>query len=319
MKQVNLFILSGILFSLSPIADAVEDQQDVAEYVSPFSKENENCFVCHSVKKYSYTDEGEGKTFKGVMNTEGILSRDEFYSSTHKSFSCTDCHSSQFRSFPHSEDAIAAKHFNCLDCHGGDPAFAVFNFETLDSEFRRSVHFRLEEKGFTCWQCHDPHEYRLRARHSDDPKTAIKYDNDICLGCHDNFGKFSRFSEKKIKIKKVHKWLPHQDTHFASVRCLECHGKENEKILVAHYVMPEKAALRDCRECHADDNKAMASLLITRSYNNTEGTNSAFTEGLSLIGPSRNKALDKMLVTVFMIIMAGMSFHFLMRIILRKT
>lgn len=318
MSYLKSFLLLTAILFLPERLDAVYTPQDAVRYVSPFAKENERCFTCHSVKKYLYTDESDGKTYKGSMDPEEILVRDEFYSSNHKSLSCTDCHSSQFRSFPHPEDLKAGKDFNCLDCHGGDPAYAVFNFETIDSEFRRSVHSRLEEKGFTCWQCHDPHEYRLVARESEDPKVTVKYDNDICLGCHSDFKKFSRYSEDKIKISKVHKWLPQQETHFASVRCIECHGRENEKLLVAHYVMPEEAALRDCKKCHTEDDNAMASLLIAKPLGHNGGDSNAWINGLSLIGPNRNKNLDNMLLTFFGAVIAIMGIHIMFRFICKK-
>ena len=318
MKYLKSFLLLMAILFLPGRSNAVETVQDAVKYVSPSAKENESCFTCHSVKKYSLTDESDGKTYKGSMNPGDILVMDEFYSSNHKSLSCTDCHSSQFRSFPHPEDAKTAKDFNCLDCHGGDPAYSVFNFETIDSEFRRSVHSRLEEKGFTCWQCHDPHEYKLVARKSEDPKAAVKYDNDICLGCHGDFKRFSRFSEDKIKISKVHKWLPHLETHFASVRCIDCHGRENEKLLVAHYIMPEEAALRDCKKCHTEDDNAMASLLVARSSGNNGGDSNALVNSLSIIGPNRNKILDKMLLTFFAAVIAIMGIHIMFRLFLKK-
>ncbi len=316
----KLLLIISFFFPYSANAVDTEEQsvQDKIKYVSPFAKENEQCFSCHTLNKYEYTDDVTGKLLKGIMDPEGILVRDHFYSSNHKSFSCTDCHSSRYQEFPHSEELKSLPQFNCLDCHAGDAAYAVFKFEDIDAEFRKSIHFRLEEKGFNCWQCHDPHGYRLTARHSKDIKETVIYDNAICLDCHADYERFSRFSDrKKIKLSKVHKWLPHQSTHFKSVRCIDCHTKANENLLVPHYVMPEEAALRDCRKCHTEDVEEMASLLMIKTDNtNDRDLNSdVIMNGLSLTGPNRNSSLDKAILTFFTALMAVIGIHILFRII----
>src|SRR4030042_958864 len=227
----KLLLIISFFFPYSANAVDTEEQsvQDKIKYVSPFAKENEQCFSCHTLNKYEYTDDVTGKLLKGIMDPEGILVRDHFYSSNHKSFSCTDCHSSRYQEFPHSEELKSLPQFNCLDCHA-------------------------------------------------------------------DYERFSRFSDrKKIKLSKVHKWLPHQSTHFKSVRCIDCHTKANENLLVPHYVMPEEAALRDCRKCHTEDVEEMASLLMIKTDNtNDRDLNSDFIfNGLSLIGPKRKSSLDK--------------------------
>jgi hypothetical protein len=138
------------------------------------------------------------------------------------------------------------------------------------------------------------------------------------LECHDDFKRFSRYSEDKVKISKVHKWLPNQEIHFASVRCIDCHGRENEKLLVAHYVMPEEAALRDCKKCHTEDVDAMASLLFTKPSGDNGGDSNAWINGLSIIGPNRNKNLDNIILTLFAAIIAIMGIHIMFRFISKK-
>jgi hypothetical protein len=322
MRYINSRLLLAAIFFLPNAVNGIDKEeqskQDTIKYISPYAKENERCFKCHSLKKYEYTDKVTGKALKGVMDPEGILDRNDFYSSNHKSFICTDCHSSQFQDFPHSEELRNEQQFNCLDCHGGDPDYAVFKFEEIDAEFRKSIHFRLEEKGFNCWQCHDPHSYRLTARHNPDIKETVKYDNAICLNCHADYERFRLFSDRpENKLSKVHKWLPHQSTHFKSVRCIDCHTKANENILVPHYVMPEEAALRDCRKCHTGDAKEMASLLLikTDNRNNQDFTNNAVINSLSIIGPNRNNYLNRLILTFFTAVIAVIGVHIFFRVI----
>ncbi len=322
MKHSNLKLLLPVVLLFPALSYSAEKQefflQDTVKYISPFEKENERCFICHSLKKYEYSDKASGKTFKGTMNAYGILVRNGFYTSNHKSFSCTDCHSSQFQNFPHPEELKNEPQFNCLDCHGGDAAYMVFKFEAIDAEFRKSVHFRLEEKEFSCWQCHDPHSYRLTVRYSTNLREAVKYDNAICLDCHADYERFNKFSDRdKIKLSKVHKWLPHQSTHFKSVRCIDCHAKTSENLLVPHYVMPEEAALRNCKKCHTENAEAMTSLLMTKMNDkgNRNLDNEVIMSGLSIIGPNRNKNLNDLILALFAAVLAVIGIHILLRVI----
>ena len=322
MRYLDYMLLLVFIFILPSASYAFERgvllQQDTIAYISPFKKENDRCFKCHLQKNYEYVDETSGKKLKGIMNSEGILSENEFYTSNHKSFSCTDCHSSQFQAFPHPEELKTELQFNCLDCHGGDASYAVFNFEEIDREFRKSVHFRLEEKGFDCWKCHDAHGYRLSFRNSENMKETILYDNSICLNCHADYDRFKLYSDReKINLKRVHKWLPHQASHFKSVRCIECHTRTNEKILVPHYVVPEGAALRDCRKCHTGDAEAMASLIMIKPADKStrNSDNNIVVSRLNIIGPNRIKYLDNLILTIFAAMMAVIGIHLIFRII----
>ena len=309
------FLFSGT--SLSGLESENIPVQDTILYASPFKKDNERCFICHGQERYEYTDETSGRRIKAAMDRGKILSIQEFYGSNHKSFSCTDCHSSGYLSFPHPEKLKDEPQFNCLDCHGGDPSYTEFKFEEIDTEYRKSVHFKLEEKGFNCWQCHDPHSYRLMARNSKDLKEIVLYDNDICLDCHSDYDRFQLFSDRdKIKLNRVHKWLPHQNTHFKSVRCIDCHTKINENLLVSHFVVPEEGAVRNCRKCHSDESSAMTSLLktIPKTKRNEELKNT-FISGLNIIGPNRNKFLDNISMMILTVVMAIIAIHLLFRVI----
>jgi hypothetical protein len=101
-------IRSLFLFSLLIVAKSVSGNvrgeitiQDTGAYVSPFAADNERCFRCHGQERYEYTNETLGRQVKALMCTERIMKREEFYDSNHKSFSCTDCHSGDYVTFPH--------------------------------------------------------------------------------------------------------------------------------------------------------------------------------------------------------------------------
>ncbi len=294
--------------------------QDTINYVSQFAEANESCFKCHSLRKYEYTDEATGQQERGLMLPWMIILRQQFYESNHKSFKCTECHSHDFEIYPHPEEIKSEYHFHCLDCHGGDPAYAAFKFEEIDAEYSKSVHFSLEEKGFTCWNCHDPHVNKLMARNSKNFEEIIAYDNNICLDCHADNYEFSSFSDSiRVNLRKSHKWLPNQTIHLKAVRCIDCHNTISEKVLVSHLIVPGGEAVRDCNKCHSDKATAMTSLLAiwSRDDDSKEFNNDSVLDALSIIGPGRNRMISWLSTILFASVILIIGIHLLFRIIKR--
>jgi Zn finger protein HypA/HybF involved in hydrogenase expression len=308
------------------VSSALPDEEkgtasDTSAYRSAFYEDNERCFSCHGQKTYSYTNENLGKQIKAMMFQERIIHRDEFYSSNHKSFSCTDCHSSDYEKFPHPGELRMEQIFNCIDCHGGDDKFSKFNFEIIESEYQQSVHYKLEEEGFSCWKCHDPHTYRINIRDSRNIGEAILYDNNICLNCHSDYERFQLLSDKKeINILKTHDWLPNQEAHFTSVRCIECHTQVNDTVLVAHLVRPKEMAVKGCNECHSKNSLLMSSLYKIRSK---EQRKDGFFNGIIMnesyvIGANRNEYLNLLSFIIFLGVVGVIGIHVVFRIIKKR-
>src|SRR5512133_2893166 len=97
------------------------DAKDTAAYVSKFAADNDRCFKCHGQGKYEYTNETQSRQAFCLMCSNRIIKKEDFYVSNHKSFSCTDCHSAEYATFPHPGQLRMEQMYNCLDCHGGDP------------------------------------------------------------------------------------------------------------------------------------------------------------------------------------------------------
>jgi len=268
--------------------------QDTAKFVSRFEADNDRCFKCHGQEKYEYTNETLGKQVRDIMCSERIVRKNEFYSSNHKSFSCTDCHSDQYVKFPHSGELRMEQKYICIDCHGGDEKFAKYHFEEIEAEYQKSTHFKMENDGFSCWKCHNPHTYKISVRNNTNLKETIAYDNAICLNCHSNFSNFQLISDKaEIDIIQKHGWLPNQALHFANVRCIECHTKINNNIPVSHQIRPKGEAVRLCNECHSKNSLLMASLY---KFESKEQRRDGFFNGIILnasyvIGANRNEYL----------------------------
>jgi len=323
MKFLNfklLVIISILDFSMSAYAfkGTKPSVQDTISYISPFHDDNERCFKCHGQGKYEYTNESLGRQVRALMCSERIMNRLEFYSSNHKSFSCTDCHSEEYSKFPHPGELRMEMQYNCLDCHGGDEAFSKFNFEEIDAEYKQSVHFKLEEEGFTCWECHNPHSYKISIRNTQNLKETIQYDNNICLNCHSDFNRLQLMSDsKEINLVKKHDWLPNQASHFRNVRCIECHTKINDSILVSHFIVPKAEAVKGCNDCHSKNSILMTSLY---KFESKEQRKDGFVNGIIMnesyvIGANRNKYLNILSLIFFGLVILIVALHTFFRII----
>ena len=223
--------------------------------------ENENCLKCHGQSKYTYENPESNKTVTKRMYTELVMDREVFYASNHREFKCTDCHSEDYSTFPHAGNLRMETKANCIDCHGGDEKYARFKFEQIESEFQASVHSEKHSEDFTCWMCHNAHTYKINARTNENLKETITYDNQICLNCHADVKNYQLLTARdKPNILQKHEWLPNQASHFTNVRCIECHARNEDTLVVAHHVVPKDQAVRKCEACHSKNSILYASL-----------------------------------------------------------
>jgi Zn finger protein HypA/HybF involved in hydrogenase expression len=290
---------------------------DTTKFIPPYAEDNERCFKCHGQSKYEYANETLGRQVKAMMFSERIVNREEFYNSNHKNFSCTDCHSAEYVTFPHNGTLRMEPKLTCIDCHGGDENFKQYHFEEIVTDYQNSIHFKLEEEGFSCWKCHNPHSYKISVRNKSNTKETVAYDNAICLNCHSDFSRFQLLTdEAEINIIEKHDWLPNQKSHFASVRCIECHSMINNNIPVSHQIMPKKDAVKRCNECHSQNSMLMASLY---KFSAREERRDGFVNGIILnesyvIGANRNKYLNIFSLIIFAGVIAGVCVHVFFRL-----
>lgn len=323
MKSMNFrFLVLIAFFSFPSVGHAFEREkpplEDSIAYLSPFHDDNERCFKCHGQGKYEYNNESLGRQVNALMCSDRVIYRNEFYVANHKTFSCTDCHSEAYTKFPHPGELRMEMQYNCLDCHGGDEAFARFNFEEIDSEYQQSVHFRLKDEGFTCWKCHNPHSYKISRRNSTNLKETIQYDNNICLNCHSDFSRLQLMSDnKEINLMEKHDWLPNQASHFRSIRCIECHTKVTDSLLVSHLIIPKDQSVKRCNECHSRNSLLMASLY---KFQSREQRRDGFFNGVILnesyvIGANRNEYLNILSLVIFGLVLVIIGSHIYFRLI----
>jgi len=282
--------------------------------VNDYVDDNEACLKCHGEMKYVIEDPNTGRSKHQRMYSERAIDRDAFYTSVHRTFACSDCHSYDYNTFPHAIETRVEEQFLCMDCHGYDETFAQYHFEDIELEFQESIH-NMDE--FTCWKCHDPHSYKAFMRNAEDLKEAILYDNNICLRCHADFDRFTLLTEREeVVVVESHDWLPNQAAHFRSVRCIECHTEVNDSILIAHKILPKANAVKNCTECHSRDSRLMHTLYKFETEEARKGgfANSIMINNSYVIGANQNVWLNRLSFLVFGMTLLVILFHSYLRI-----
>lgn len=314
-RGINLFLIGLCCFIYLPAFS--QDESEVEEFV--YAEQNKLCFKCHGHKTYHYYNEMQGRDIKDRMNPYFIIDSALFYQSNHRSFSCTDCHSTEFENFPHSGELRMEEKLVCIDCHGGDESFAKYDFERIDEEFHNSVHSTKHSEDFTCWMCHNPHSYKINARTNDNILETIQYDNDICLSCHADLNKYQLISNlTNPNVLVSHEWLPNQALHFLNVRCIECHAEVQSDMMIAHKVQSKDKAVKNCVECHSQNSILLASLYkfqVKEGRNKMGFVNSTILNNSYIIGANRNYYLNIISLIIFGGVIAGIAFHATLRFI----
>lgn len=317
-QKLILFILIQGIFSFLPLI-----AQDETEISAITIEKNQECLKCHGHRYFSYFNEYAGRDIKERMNPLYIMDSAQFYKSNHRTFMCTDCHSSEYgSSFPHPNQLRFEPSFTCMDCHEGNEDFADFHFETIKEEFEKSVHSTKHSEEFTCWMCHNPHSYHISARNSENLLETIQYDNEICLGCHSDQSRLGLLSDRKIyDMLNQHQWLPNNKLHFQRVRCIECHARINDTLLVAHLIQPKEKAVKLCVECHSQNSLLMASLYkhIKQETQAKQGfLNAAILSEGYVIGANRNYFLNYGSLAIFALVIIAITIHAVLRSIYPK-
>ncbi len=319
MLKNSIFILLFILAFLLPLIGQEESE------IAPITYEkNHECLKCHGQKYFSYFNEYVGRDVKERMNPMYIMDSATFYMSNHRTFMCTDCHSYEYgTSFPHPNQLRFEPSFSCMDCHEGNDEYAEFQFEKINEEFLASVHSEKHSDEFTCWMCHNPHTYHITARTSENLLETIQYDNEICLSCHSDQSKMGLLSDRHIyDMLNQHEWLPNQKLHFNKVRCIECHARISDTLMVAHNIQPKEQAVKLCVECHSQNSILMASLFkhIKQETQEKQGfLNAAILSQGYVIGANRNTYLNIGSLVIFGLVILGIATHAILRYIYPKN
>lgn len=314
MKKIGIICL--LLIFIIPVYS-----QDNEEEPVDHSPENSHCFQCHGGATYSFFNEVTEQNITKRMNPYLIMDSVLYYDQNHKTFLCTDCHSTDYETYPHNNELQMDPLPSCLDCHEGDDATAQYNFEEINEQFLESEHSTKHSEQFTCWMCHNPHTYKINARNNTDIKETIIYDNNICLSCHADKDRYQMISSHaKPSVIEKHGWLPNQIAHFATVRCIECHTHVSDNTMVAHHIQGKEKAVKNCVECHSKNADLLASLYKFQAVENRSKFGFFNAETLSdayIIGANRNYYLNVISGIIFGLVLLIILIHTILRIRLK--
>lgn len=305
-KYLVVSVFTGVMLMFLMILTAASEETTV-----PLSEESQKCLSCHGGTHYTLSDTTSGDEVKLTMYRELRIDAVAYTKGTHGNFKCTDCHSSDYETLPHPVSVKFESNYACMDCHGGDEAYATFHFETIEEEYSQSVHAKILGDEFTCWSCHNPHAYKLSGEISIDERVA--YNNEMCLQCHGNEIRFSDLTTEKIpNLIEKHDWLPNQALHFSKVRCIDCHAKQNDSIMVAHLVRSGEEAVKNCVECHSTNSILMASLYkheVTEQRSKTGFYNGVIMNQAYIIGANRNYYVNIASAVILGLTLLGIAVH----------
>jgi len=283
---------------------------------------NHDCLKCHSQQTYSFHNEMMDTEAKRLMNPYFILDTTQLRNGVHHNFDCTDCHSYDYTTYPHTATLKLEPMATCLDCHGGDESFAKYEFEKIDEEFQKSVHYQVYGDNFTCAKCHNQHYYSPAARNSSSVLEIVDYSNKMCLSCHNDMNRFSLVSgETKPTVVAIHEWLPNQELHFQHVRCIECHTAVQDDLMVSHNILSKENAVRRCAECHSANSMLKASLYKYQNLQERaeDGTVLGMLSNENyVIGSHQIPILKTISLIIFFAAIAGVIIHLTFRIIIKK-
>lgn len=280
--------------------------------------DNNQCLKCHSQHSFVMYNEWTEQDQKRLMNPFYVLDTMQIKTGVHGAFKCIDCHSYEYETYPHSGELKMEPLMTCIDCHGGDDTYASYQFERIEEEFQKSVHYQLHNESFTCSKCHSQHYYKATARTSESINEIVEFSNNMCLSCHNSVAHYQLFSESESpEISQIHEWLPNQKLHFDKVRCIECHTVAKDSLMVSHNILPKAEATRECASCHSKNSILQASLYKYQniSSRNKEGKiGNIFANQHYVIGAFHSKTLDIILLIIFGATVLGILTHLIIRI-----
>lgn len=296
---------------------AQETESEIREY--PNKEDNNKCLACHGQKSfYDYSEEMD-ETILRQMYSCLIIDTVKYYESNHWSFTCLDCHSYDYRNYPHARDAKFEYMVSCMDCHEGDDAVAKYNFEKIAEEYDKSHHTTLTDTKYSCWSCHDPHGFKMTVREEPMISKVVAHDNAICLKCHCGTTATDLLLETGLnQLVATHEWIPGTVKHLRSVRCIECHGAVVDDVLVAHDILPADQAVNTCAECHSKNSRLLNTLYkhqIQEGKMKTGIFGGLMTSDSYVIGSNRSPILNLISVLMFGAVFFGVFVHALIRII----
>jgi hypothetical protein len=313
LQQIFSFIAIFCLFYFPALA---QDKQ------VELTKTAIGCLECHSQTEYSFQNQVTGNIEKKQLNPQFRIDSLQYILSVHGGFSCDDCHTPDYATFPHNIESKKEYLNTCQDCHAGDKTYAHLQFDEIDIQAGNSIHAKKMGDKFKCEICHNPHTTKLVANSGKySLHELVEYSNNICLNCHDYESRYHQFTDSlKPDIHEIHEWLPNQALHFKHVRCIECHTPQDDTLKVRHQILAKEEALKGCVECHSDNGFLEEKLFkyISKEKEVNDSITAKTWNDLYIIGTNKSQLLTKASLIIFGMALTGILIHILARLLKRK-
>ncbi|MBF0341754.1 MAG: hypothetical protein HQL95_12460 [Magnetococcales bacterium] len=282
----------------------------------PFPEKDESCLRCHGMATLAYLDSATGGLKNLAIDVQAMKVSD------HRKLACRECHAAGFEAYPHFPEALRQR-MECLDCHKQKNGFPGEWFQSIERSFVRSVHYQAMPEKFTCFSCHDAHNFRSLSGQAKEPHLTgvVARGNGSCRRCHDApegiLGKTGRLF---YSLKETHAWLPEPERHWSKVRCIECHtrGENNQD----HHILGREYAVKSCVACHSRNSLLVARLYRYRSQQEqrTAGfLHSVVMNDAYVIGMTRNPWLDWGAIGLVVLAILGVGAHGAARCLLGRS
>jgi len=178
--------------------------------------------MCHSQSTLSIKD----STF-GVIRDFSVDTL-SYKKSTHANLNCTDCHSKNFSTFPHSKKVLSEK-LNCTNCQEDDLIVKGKKLNKINSELKKSVHYEAMGNKSDCSFCHDPHTIKLRESQLWKIRDTYPIEDQMCVECHDTEYKWFKGGSQRVNLKAIHSTISKNIKKWQEKKCVDCHTKANER------------------------------------------------------------------------------------------
>ncbi|MBF0447923.1 MAG: hypothetical protein HQL67_06955 [Magnetococcales bacterium] len=285
MTSALILFFFNLVFPLT--LDASASTPDLEEKKARIDAEKAECLRCHGMKTIGYQDPKTG----ALVNLH--IDQEAFKKATHGKQACTTCHKGDFTEYPH-EIAHEKQAASCPDCHQDNPKLARYRFDKVAVQFKKSVHYQKDPKGFNCYTCHEQHSWQLGGS-TDRTQDLVGRNNQTCLNCHEKQARAKQedSTDPGLAIHTPHRWLPSTGLHMKKVRCVACHTPRPGSII--HAIEPARRAEKNCESCHSKDSILLTKLYKYRLQENER--NAGFINGVVLndtyiIGMTRHPLLD---------------------------
>jgi hypothetical protein len=259
------------------------------------------CLRCHQMSTMARRDPETGKVVDLSIHP-GLYAQ-----SAHRELACGDCHNRGYQRYPH-RTSLADEGLSCVGCHREQAKanHKISAMDAIDSEYQHSIHASLESDDFSCFSCHNAHDFRPESKAAP-PAQRVAANNALCLDCHPD-----QRAARPGDSPAGHDWLPRASLHWQAVRCVDCHTPVNGPERVSHRVLSAADSERNCVQCHTRNSKLLGQLYTWRSEQALDEYGffkQALYNDAYIVGMSRNDTLDRLSLGVLALVLLGIVAH----------